>query len=241
MTDNTKEEAPPSYQEAIKTSVSAITEGSSSSYHQSFQRPPVQPPRPTQPSIPAQQYHPKPQVKPPPNSTPGNPPLPFKYPKNYKCRKCNNTGYKMKNGRTCKDCWEALAPRNSYNLVNNSFQPHYFGSTTYVPYTPPLPPGATNRAQLPPIRVPPGDPRLGGILCGRCRGSGMVRFLLDMELCPVCSGLGRVINVPQPFPQYPQYPQYPQHQQHQQFSYMPQPQGGPVPYQRTKNYADRKR
>lgn len=45
-----------------------------------------------------------------------------------------------------------------------------------------------------PLRVRPGDPRIGGVLCGRCRGSGLVRDFLDEETCHVCRGLGRIIH-----------------------------------------------
>ncbi|KLO06526.1 hypothetical protein SCHPADRAFT_687519 [Schizopora paradoxa] len=47
------------------------------------------------------------------------------------------------------------------------------------------PPGATV--------VRPGDPRIGGRLCWRCGGDGMVSFLIfDLETCPICRGVGRV-------------------------------------------------
>ena len=45
-----------------------------------------------------------------------------------------------------------------------------------------------------PLVVKPGDPRLGGVLCGECRGTGRVSFLLDEDLCPLCNGLGRIIT-----------------------------------------------
>lgn len=166
-----------------------------------------------------------------------NPQLPFKYPKKYLCEKCNNTGKKVKNGKTCQDCYERFAPRNSYQSMSsyNSSPFDFFGGTqtltTYVPAQPsyhpmgpqmgmgppmmggyapmgygpppPHPPGA-------PIRVNPGDPRIGGVLCGRCRGSGMVHFLLDEELCPVCQGVGRILNSPKPPQQHYQPPPPPQ-------------------------------
>lgn len=67
-----------------------------------------------------------------------------------------------------------------------------FGTTTSTSIVAPGgfpggPPGA-------PMQVQPGDPRIGGILCGRCRGSGRVMVFLDEELCPVCLGLGRIIH-----------------------------------------------
>ncbi|CAH6723775.1 proline-rich protein Hua1p [[Candida] jaroonii] len=144
-----------------------------------------------------------------------NPNLHWKYPKSYYCSKCNNTGTKTKNGRSCKDCYERFAPRNGVR-VSSSTSYDLFGSTTttnfFTPgpssanYSGPIPnqffnqfpggppPGQFQSPPPPPIRVRPGDPRLGGALCGRCRGSGVVHFLLDEDLCPVCSGVGRLFR-----------------------------------------------
>lgn len=160
--------------------------------------------------------------------------LPFKYPKRFYCTKCGNTGYKFKNGFTCQNCWSQFGPRNTYSYVNSNFQPSFFGSTTFVPA-----PGTSNG--MPARRVPPGSPELGGLLCGNCRGQGMVHFLFDSDLCPVCGGLGRVFTQanppagsapppppPRPYNQYnyggpPPPPPHPQQQQQQyQGSY-----GGP--------------
>lgn len=163
-----------------------------------------------------------------------NPNLPYKYPKGYLCEKCNNTGVKLKNGKSCKDCWEMFGPRNRVNYVplGRTYGSHgmgldgFFGGgstpnqSTYVTaqplfgpppgqYGPPPghfgpPPGHFGPPQgqfgpppgspLPPLRVAPGDPRIGGVLCGRCRGSGLVWSFLDEDLCPSCSGLGRIIH-----------------------------------------------
>lgn len=152
-----------------------------------------------------------------------NPRLPFRYPKRYYCEKCNNTGAKIKNGKTCKDCYERFAPRNTSNVrQSHDVFGDLFGSTTttttYINGAPggmgmgmgngpmgmgngPMgmpPPGTYYMPQQvyqqPPMRVRPGDPRIGGVLCGRCRGSGVVHFFLDEDLCPVCSGLGRILN-----------------------------------------------
>lgn len=216
---NDQEDLPPSYQEVINSSSPpAVSSTQSTSYSQ---RPAAQPPRPgprpgsrPRPAAPLSNssYHTS-QGHTPPGSSPL--PLlllllllPFTYPRGYWCKKCSNTGYKHKNGRTCKDCWETFAPRNSYSTVSSGFHPQYFGSTTFIPH--PSSYSGGYQSSGPPVRVPPGDPRLGGVLCGRCRGSGMVRFLLDMELCPVCSGLGRVINLPRPAPA----PAPPQQQQY---------------------------
>ncbi|KAG7660900.1 uncharacterized protein J8A68_005575 [[Candida] subhashii] len=142
-----------------------------------------------------------------------NPSLPFKFPRNYYCKKCNNTGYKKKNGATCKECWALYSPRNNYSSVRTTYQPSYFGSTTFIPagngFMNTSVMSTTTTTMAPPMRVPPGDPRLGGVVCGNCRGSGMVRFLLDMELCPVCAGLGRLVNVPNRVPVPPPPPPAP--------------------------------
>lgn len=120
--------------------------------------------------------------------------LPFKYPARFLCEKCNNTGYKIKNGKTCKDCWGRFCKR-TYSPSVTSFLG--FTSATDTIMIP-----LASQPAGPPLRVPPGDPRLGGMLCGRCRGSGIVHFLLDEELCPVCGGIGRVL--PQSGPPGPQ-------------------------------------
>lgn len=121
-----------------------------------------------------------------------NPELPFRYPNRFLCEKCLNTGKKWKTGRMCADCYSRFAPRNQFTSVNptpyntGGFGPMgilgAFGGETQIIGAP----GGT--------RVPPGDPRLGGVLCGRCRGSGLVTFFLDQDLCPVCAGLGRILN-----------------------------------------------
>ncbi|KAI5969012.1 hypothetical protein CANMA_002008 [Candida margitis] len=196
---------PPSYEEAVKTSAPPISSSSTQTSRPNSRPAATRPQQQTHPSHSHSHSHSRPPAPAPPSASSG---LPFTYPKGYYCRKCNSTGYKLKNGKTCQDCWEKFSPRNSTNSVNYNFHPQYFGSTTFIPYgSAPVPnphPGGRgggsggffSTASTVPLRVPPGDPRLGGVLCGRCRGSGMVRFLLDMELCPVCSGLGRVVNVP---------------------------------------------
>lgn len=106
------------------------------------------------------------------------------------CDKCNNTGTKVKNGLLCQDCWERFGPRNhgyvqpAPYLLGSGLSLFLFGGPNggnYVPYG-----GGA-------LHVNPGDPRIGGTLCGRCRGSGRVLFfLLDEDLCPQCHGVGRV-------------------------------------------------
>lgn len=50
------------------------------------------------------------------------------------------------------------------------------------------PPGA--------VTVAPGDPRIGGVLCYRCGGSGSIEDLMSLffgdDECPVCGGAGRI-------------------------------------------------
>lgn len=149
-----------------------------------------------------------------------NPQLPFKFPKRYMCEKCNNTGYKLKNGRSCQDCWERYSPRNPYQPVSSllSFNPFSITQNaimhTMSPYG--LGPGPVPGPSLPPMRVNPGDPRIGGTLCGRCRGTGLITFFLDDELCPVCNGIGRILSGPPMQPPGPPPGQY-----------RPMPPGGP--------------
>jgi len=156
-----------------------------------------------------------------------NPQLPFKFPKRYICEKCNNTGYKIKNGRSCKDCWERFSPRNSYQPVSSLLAFNPFFTTLTVSMNPMLPYGLGPGPgpSLPPMRVNPGDPRLGGTLCGRCRGSGLITFFLDDELCPVCNGIGRILSGPPTQP--PRNPGPPPGQYHHR---PPDGPYGPNPY-----------
>ncbi|OBA19339.1 hypothetical protein METBIDRAFT_26574, partial [Metschnikowia bicuspidata var. bicuspidata NRRL YB-4993] len=110
-----------------------------------------------------------------------NPSLNFKYPRGYICDKCRNTGTKVKNGRSCQDCYSRFAPRNlssqapiTYSLPAFGFAPGGFAPPNVPQY------------------VQPGDPRMGGTMCGRCRGSGRTTFFLDKEICLVCGGVGRL-------------------------------------------------
>ena len=94
------------------------------------------------------------------------------YPPGYFCKKCHNTGVKVKKGTTCKDCYEK------------------FGVRTQAQY---LPPGVMPVFPVAPRVVMPGDPSIGGALCGRCRGAGVIHDLFIFEdTCPVCHGVGRV-------------------------------------------------
>lgn len=116
-----------------------------------------------------------------------NPNLPFRYPKRFICEKCHNTGTKRKNALTCQDCYARFAPRNNYSVQLS----YGFG---YLDVVRPVTNFGRGGPSGPPLQVAPGDPRLGGLLCGNCRGSGQISFLLDTDLCPVCGGLGRLLN-----------------------------------------------
>lgn len=122
-----------------------------------------------------------------------NPNLPFRYPKRFICEKCHNTGTKRKNGLTCQDCYARFAPRNNYS-VQLSYGFGLLGFLGFLDFVRPVTNFGPGGPSGPPLRVAPGDPRLGGLLCGNCRGSGQISFLLDTDLCPVCGGLGRILN-----------------------------------------------
>lgn len=120
----------------------------------------------------------------------GPPNVPWTYPEGYWCPKCRNTGIKIKNGLSCQDCYGRFAKQHA-NIYNNSYYnqgpistPWYGGlhstSQRFVP------------ASSPPIVVSPGDPRIGGILCGRCRGRGTIYDLLGSFTCTTCRGVGRL-------------------------------------------------
>lgn len=136
-----------------------------------------------------------------------NPNLPFKYPKGHYCHKCKNTGWLRAKNKSCGQCYFDFCPRNSpaHPMANaHGWGPQTFatsqGSNVHV-YTSGGFSGFSGfMGSAPPAPfmqpVAPGDPRLGGVICGRCRGSGTVTFFLDQDLCPVCHGVGRILNVP---------------------------------------------
>ena len=154
-------------------------------------RPPQAPQMPPQPP----QMPPRPpQNRPPSNSSyPGNrqntysrqssgsrPQVPWVYPQGYWCPKCNNTGRKLKNGLSCQDCYGRFAHQNA--SVYRSY-PTY----NYPTYNYPAQPNAA------PLVLSPGDPRIGGTLCGRCRGRGLLDDLLGEYTCTTCKGIGRLL------------------------------------------------
>lgn len=123
--------------------------------------------------------------------------IPWVYPAGYRCSKCNNTGYK-KNGKSCKSCWGKFGVQNNRVQVipgapmgpgytygsNPGFMPgagSMFGGSNPT-FTISAGPPQNFNSNLPPKIVKPGDPSLGGVLCGRCRGSGLTHFFLDQEI-----------------------------------------------------------
>jgi hypothetical protein len=91
---------------------------------------------------------------------PGPPPgAPFNYPPGYVCHYCNNTGVKLHNGHLCGQC-ERNFGRQSGNVMYSppGAQYHNHGGVTYMA----------------------GDPRIGGRLCGNCKGRGIRSSLFGM-------------------------------------------------------------
>ncbi|GAA6042298.1 hypothetical protein JCM8097_000625 [Rhodosporidiobolus ruineniae] len=138
------------------------------------------------------------------------------------CSKCSNTGYKPFDPYTgyrgddpshpCRKCWAkhgrpfsgplALSCRDlpASEVPANYQRPLRLLQT---PQTAPRPPQVTvthgsgyGHMPLNPnaIVVRPGDPRMGGVLCRRCGGDGLVPgfLLIDEVTCEVCRGAGRV-------------------------------------------------
>lgn len=135
---------------------------------------------------------------PKPTPTNPNPYLPWRYPSSYRCKKCENTGFKKKNGHACKSCWKHFRPRTTPPqsqrdlefIINSSKHPKPINNNVVK-----LPPGSTAVSANPtlmPTVVQPGDPRIGGVLCPRCNGKGMKHDFLNVIRCNVCNGLGRV-------------------------------------------------
>ncbi|SCU86512.1 LAFA_0E01244g1_1 [Lachancea sp. 'fantastica'] len=181
---NNKEQ-PPSYDEAIS----------------STDFPPATPQRPAF-SAQTPPFHPPPPHQ-RPTSAPLRPPtapvgqtsssaVPWTYPRGYYCQKCGNTGIKVKTGRPCKRCWGRFAhsaPNSNVQVQYSSAYPSYYSYGPYSPLPQPIAPPSMSGS---PLILQPGDPRIGGVLCGQCNGKGRVRFLLDKEICGVCRGTGRV-------------------------------------------------
>ncbi|BGP16038.1 hypothetical protein JCM10213v2_004032 [Rhodosporidiobolus nylandii] len=134
------------------------------------------------------------------------------------CWKCSNTGYKPFElitgyrgddpNHPCRKCWQkhsrpfsgplALACRDATRdtIPANYQRPLRLLQT---PATAPPRPQVTvtnGWAPRPPgaVVVRPGDPRMGGVLCRRCGGDGLVPgfLLFDEVTCDMCQGAGRV-------------------------------------------------
>ncbi|GMM33768.1 Hua1 protein [Saccharomycopsis crataegensis] len=100
------------------------------------------------------------------------PQTPWIYPLGFQCYKCRNTGIKLKNGLQCIDCWRQFAPSSS----------HVRRITT----------AAIDNKTGRPLFLNAGDPKLGGMVCGSCRGQGYIDSFLYYDTCFVCGGIGRV-------------------------------------------------
>ncbi|CCH41661.1 Cortactin-binding protein [Wickerhamomyces ciferrii] len=186
------EAPPPSYDEAINTPMTLsenLPQGA-----------PLPAGRPSQSSRPTNQFQPPPQPPRPTQSQSFNqgppqgqqPDVPWRYPNGFWCHKCHNTGKKLKNGKSCQNCWERFAPR-ARRAPNVHLQTVYNGYTqssnlNFGGFQ--LPFGSNNNSfnttttsfnSPGPRYVQPGDPAIGGVQCGKCRGKGMVRFFLDEE------------------------------------------------------------
>lgn len=219
------DEPPPSYDEAFRDPTIDQNQHQSQTHNQpqpppQHQRPLGPPPVRQSPVIDEkQQYREQSRQQPPPPNQQGqqgsstiqlpkptpinpNPYLPWRYPSTFRCSKCENTGFRTKNGKPCKKCW----PQFRRGVVPPASQAELERLVKHKPPPKPLnqnvqklPPGTYPMMAQPygrPVNMPtvvqPGDPRIGGILCQRCSGRGMVHFFLDLERCSVCNGLGRV-------------------------------------------------
>ncbi|GAA5861841.1 hypothetical protein JCM3774_001321 [Rhodotorula dairenensis] len=136
------------------------------------------------------------------------------------CWKCSNTGYKPFDPYTgyrgddpnhpCKNCWKKYgkpytsAMRIALENPTSPPPPNYQRPLRLLqtPATRPVAPnviGTTSRGPYVPLNpntivVRPGDPRIGGVLCRKCGGTGtqMGIFIFDEDTCDVCNGAGRV-------------------------------------------------
>lgn len=82
---------------------------------------------------------------------------PFQYPPGFFCPACRNTGIKMHNGHPCGQC-ERTFGRQAGHV---QYAPHGsmpMGGVTYMA----------------------GDPRIGGRLCGNCKGNGVRSTFLGL-------------------------------------------------------------
>ncbi|KAK9431005.1 hypothetical protein V1505DRAFT_369717 [Lipomyces doorenjongii] len=117
------------------------------------------------------------------------------YPTGYRCEKCGNTGYKYSTGLPCRRCFERFAAPQAPNV--HTLQPAA-SSQCYYPN-----PSIYLSAPAPARVVHPGDPSIGGVLCGACKGRGVVDefglgntlggMLGSLTTCRVCKGVGRLL------------------------------------------------
>ncbi|KAH3687283.1 hypothetical protein WICPIJ_001745 [Wickerhamomyces pijperi] len=224
MSHQSNDLPPPSYEEAVNepfatssstsftTSTSTTSRFSVSSDNPNDRKRPPPPPRPApapQQQSSYQESQPMWSSR-PPEPTPYNQQssnLPWRYPARYFCNKCKNTGYKFKDGqrtnKSCKDCWSKFAKNNAVFTQNTTTTAsNYQPMPQFMPMPIPMPmpmqpmpmPMPQPMMQLPPRVVRPGDPSIGGVLCGVCRGSGRIYGLFDDSLCQNCFGVGRILR-----------------------------------------------
>lgn len=101
---------------------------------------------------------------------------PFNYPPGYFCPQCRNTGIKMHNGHPCGTC------ERNFGRQSGHVQPAPYGM---IPMG-----GVTYMA---------GDPRIGGRLCGNCKGHGirssMFGLMEEQCLCPNLQEMTRLMTI----------------------------------------------
>ncbi|CAN6641541.1 proline-rich protein Hua1p [Trichomonascus vanleenenianus] len=195
------DEPPPPYSEVVAQSASPNNYSPPPSSHSTSRPPPrrvpVRPPTNQRPTGPPRQGYPGASTnsyssRPSSSNSynrapPRNPNLPFQYPPGYWCYKCSNTGIKHKNGLSCQDCYARFAHQRTGPMPVQFLPPaptlFGFGPMPMMP----VGPGVAPRV------VRPGDPSIGGVLCGRCRGRGLITEFLFEETCPTCRGIGRLL------------------------------------------------
>ncbi|CDK26419.1 unnamed protein product [Kuraishia capsulata CBS 1993] len=122
--------------------------------------------------------------------------LPWRYPKDFFCKKCRNTGYKMGSPeKKCKRCWKQFEPKPKpivYKRPPSNVVPLPPGARIVSPMPMGMPLSGAPGAPMRPMVVHPGHPSIGGVLCQNCGGRGIVSFFLDQETCRTCGGIGRV-------------------------------------------------
>lgn len=118
--------------------------------------------------------------------------VPWVYPPGYWCPKCNNTGIKLKNGLSCQDCYGRFAHQHANIYQTPGSGGSYLAPVPMQPRQPMMAGRKVSHLGPSPVVVQPGDPRIGGMLCGRCRGRGLIWDFLSETTCPTCRGVGRL-------------------------------------------------